>query len=394
MNRIAIYIDTQRNKGGSAQYSKSLIHALNSLSADNLSITVIYTYKIWGEYLKNFSGIESVFVKKSLILNKQYQFLISLGFLKLAKYFACKFDSEIKIINAKNFDIIIFPAQDAIACLVKTKVIGTIHDLMHRYERRFKESGGFFIYRYRENYFKQLLIISQAVLVDSELGKEHVIESYEQIKADICVLPFIAPDYIYSGDEEKFIPSYVSEMSLKYIFYPALFWPHKNHYNLLKAIKLLKDRGTIVMVVFSGNKRLEYGRLKKFVKANDLENQVKFLGYIPEPEIIGLYKNALAMVMPTYYGPTNIPPIEAILSGCPPLVSNIYGMPTQFGDAALYFNPDDPVEIADKIESIVKQKDLRDNLITQGVKIRGQFSQERFQNDLKNVLEKFLDNQG
>jgi len=45
------------------------------------------------------------------------------------------------------------------------------------------------------------------------------------------------------------------------------------------------------------------------------------------------------MIMPTFFGPTNIPPLEAIAVGCPVAVSNIYGMPHQLGDAALYFNP-------------------------------------------------------
>jgi glycosyltransferase involved in cell wall biosynthesis len=388
---MAIYIDTLENDGGAFQYSKAWIHALNSLSSHDLSVTVLYTRKSWKEYLDKFPGFEKVFIKKLQILNKLYQLLISLGLIGLVKFIADKIDSEIKFINARTFDIIVFPASDTIACLVKSKVIGTIHDLMHRYERRFKESGSFFVYKYREHYFNRLLLISKTLLVDSVLGKEHVIASYKKIKATIYVLPFTAPDYI-SSKEKRTPVSGLSDISMKYIFYPAQFWPHKNHYNLLKAIKILKDKGTVVMLIFTGNKRLEYNKLVKFINENDLGKQVKFNGYVPESEIISYYQNALAMVMPTFYGPTNIPPVEAILSGCPPIVSDIYGMPSQLGDAALYFNPDDPEEIADRIESIMKQPGLRDELIANGLKIREKLSQDRFQNDIKGILNKVLDN--
>jgi glycosyltransferase involved in cell wall biosynthesis len=158
----------------------------------------------------------------------------------------------------------------------------------------------------------------------------------------------------------------------------------------LNALKILKERGEIVDLVLSGTKDREYWKLKKYIEDNDLKNQVKFMGYIPDSEIIYLYRNALAMVMPTFFGPTNIPPIEAIWLGCPPIVSNIYGMPHQFENAAIYFNPEDPVEIADRIES-VKNDEYRNTIIKNGENIKMKFSQERFRNDINNILKIVLD---
>jgi len=130
----------------------------------------------------------------------------------------------------------------------------------------------------------------------------------------------------------------------------------------------------------------------KYVKENQLTDRVKFKGYIPDSELILLYKNALALVMPTYYGPTNIPPIEAILLGCPPIVSNIYGMPEQFENAALYFNPDDPFEIAERIELVLLNSDYRIKLVEKGEFIKSKFSQERFCKDINRMLEVIFEN--
>lgn len=392
MKRIAIYIDTQYKSGGKYQYTKSLINAIYSISSNNFALTFLYTKRSWEDYLKSYSGVDCIFLRKSQILNITYQVLISLGFFKLIKFLSNKLDGEIRFIDNLNFDFVMFPASDTIACLVNSKSIGTIHDLMHRYERRFKESGGFFKYRFRENYFKRILYSSKAILVDSELGERHVRESYKKIKARIFILPYIAPDYVYSQNIDKEKPINGPETTSNFIFYPSQFWPHKNHYNLLKALKILKDRGNIIDLILSGGMDREYWKLLKFVENNSLHNQVKFMGYIPESELVLIYRKALAMVMPTFFGPTNIPPIEAILLGCPPIVSNIYGMPYQFENAALYFNPDDPIEIADRIEQVLKDKKLRMRILENGEIIKMKFSQERFRNDIEDILRRIFDN--
>jgi glycosyltransferase involved in cell wall biosynthesis len=386
MKRIAIYINTQYNSGGTFQYTKSLIKAIDSLSSDKLSLTLLYTYNSWEDYLNSYPNTKKVFLKKSQLINKFYKVFISFGFIRILKFIAGRIDKEIQYINNQRFDLIFFPAGDAIACLVRANVIAAIHDLMHRYERRFKESGGFFNYRFRENFFKSLLVSSKAVIVDSLLGEKHVRESYEKILTKIYILPFIGPDYIYSlALKEKIIPPRISSFR-SYIFYPAQFWPHKNHINLLKALKILNDRGEIIDLILSGTQDREYRSLNEYIIKNSLLSQVKFSGYINDQKLVELYRNALALVMPTFYGPTNIPPIEAILLGCPPIVSNIYAMPDQFEDAALYFNPEDPADIANRIESILLDNELRERIIENGERLRQKFSQERFSNDLTNIL--------
>lgn len=386
MKRIAIYIDYEINGSGISQYSKMLINALNELPPDNFSVTVIYTSKCWETYLSNFHRFKSVFLSNNKFFTRLYQTLISLGCQPVAKQIAHKFDPKIAYIENQKFDFIIFPSSDTIACLVNANVIGTIHDLMHRYERRFKESGSIFRFLFRENYYKKLLLSSIAVLVDSHLGEKQVLDSYKKVKAKIFALPYIAPDYIYSEVVSQQSLSNYPDSNGKYLFYPAVFWPHKNHINLIKAIKILKERGQLIKLLLGGKKQNEYTKLLQFVNDNGLEEQVKFLGYVPDVDIIHLYRNAFAMIMPTFYGPTNIPPIEAILLNCPPIVSNKYGMPEQFEDAALYFDPNSSLEIADAIESLLTNSKLRDEFLEKGEKIKGKFSQERFVSDFDYIL--------
>lgn len=385
MKKLALYIDVENQGSGVSQYVKSLILALDNLSVGNYELTIVYTVNCWAEYLDRFSESKKVFIKRSNLINRFYQILFSLGLVYFAKLFASLFDFRVRYLDNQHFDYIVFPASDTIACLVKSNVIGTIHDLMHRYERKFKESGGLLIYNYRENYYRTLLKSASIVFVDSNLGEKQALESYRKVSASVNPLPYIAPDYIYN---EKSIPSgSIKEfLTQKYIFYPAVFWSHKNHLNLIKAMNLLKDRGYDLKLLLGGKKRLEYNKLKKFVDDNKLESNVVFLGYISDNDMICLYKNALAMVMPTYFGPTNIPPIEAILLNCPPIVSNNYAMPEQFGNAALYFNPNKPEEIANAVELLLNDENFRIEIINNGSKIKEKFSQERFYDNLKSIF--------
>jgi len=386
MKRIALYIDTQYESGGTYQYTKSLINALNSLSKENFLLTFLYTYENWVSYLENFKNADSIHLKKSHAINKLYKLSFILGLYKIVKYLSARFDREIRHIDKQNFDFVIFPAGDTIASLVNSNVISAIHDLMHRYQRRFKESGNIFKYRFREVFYRHLLISSKAILVDSKLGERQLRESYETIIAKIFILPYIAPDYLYKKPEINDFEFKNPYDTGNYIFYPAQFWPHKNHINLLKAIKILKSRGLKLDLILSGNKDREYKRIKRYVDNTGLNSNIIFLGYIPDNKLVKLYSNALALVMPTFFGPTNIPPIEAIILGCPPIVSGIYGMPEQFEDAALYFNPEDPFDIADKIELLAKNNKIREDLINKGWKLRPKFSQERFSNDISKIL--------
>ncbi|NQV03035.1 MAG: glycosyltransferase family 4 protein [Bacteroidia bacterium] len=387
MKKIAIYIDSEFHGTGGSQYTKAILNALISISKSNVSVTVIYTYNCWEDYLHTFPDVRVVFFKNNNLLNRLYQVLISFDCHRIAKQMAHQIDKKVAYIESQNFDFILFPISSTLTCLLNSKIIGTIHDLMHRYERRFKEAGGFVRYHYRENYIKHLLLSSPAIIVDSNFGKRQVLDSYKQIKSKIFALPYIAPDYIYSQEESQPSLSYDPLSSHKYVFYPAVFQPHKNHIALVKAIKILKERGHLIDLFLAGKRHLEFKKLLKFVDENDLGEQVKFLGHLPNTDIIYLYKNAFAMVMPTFFGPTNIPPIEAIVLNCPPIVSNIYGMPEQLGDAAMYFDPDNSSEIADIIESLLVNNELRNNLLRNGINSIEKFSQKRFESDLKNILE-------
>ena len=380
---IALYIDFQYSKGGSSQYCKSLVHALSDLDPEKYTFEIIYTSPSWYDYLLSFQT-SLYFIKKSNKKNKIYQLLISFGLIKPLRYFVRLFDFEVKSINKKKYDFIVFPAQDTIACFIDINVVGTIHDLMHIYERKFKESGSFLIYNYRQNYFKFLLNNSKAVFVDSQIGKEHVLNNFQTNENKIHVLPYIPPDHIFNDINTSTLKSF----DFKYIFYPAQFWKHKNHENLIYALNnLIRIKKIEIKLVLSGEKNREFNIIFKLVKSLGLSQYVMFLGFISDMEMINLYKGALGLVMPSYFGPTNIPPIEAIMLNCPVVVSDVYASRIQLENAALYFNPNDYIDISNKIEALLDYE-VRSTLLNNGHQIKNKFTQQAFRENLISIFSK------
>ena len=107
-----------------------------------------------------------------------------------------------------------------------------------------------------------------------------------------------------------------------------------------------------MFILFTSKKDLEYKNIYNYVLKNNLQKNVKFTGYISTKQLAVFYSSARALVMPTFFGPTNIPPIEAFNYGCPVLISDIFASREQCRNSALYFNPNEINQIADKIKDI------------------------------------------
>src|SRR5262249_60417747 len=94
----------------------------------------------------------------------------------------------------------------------------------------------------------------------------------------------------------------------------------------------------------------------------------------PAEDVPPLYQGAAALVMPTYGGPTNLPPLEAVTLGCPVIYSDLAGCREQMGDAALYCDLFDPSSLADHLATLIRDPALRDRLRSAGDRLAAQIA--------------------
>ena len=136
--------------------------------------------------------------------------------------------------------------------------------------------------------------------------------------------------------------------------------PNKNFSGLIRAIEMLGDVNFKIVIAGGMNSKVFSDR------PVFLSNFVTQVGYVTDDELRLLYQNASCFVYPSLYEGFGLPPLEAMASGCPVIVSNIASLPEVCGEAALYCDPFDPLDIAEKIQLLMADVDLRNELIARG----------------------------
>ena len=126
------------------------------------------------------------------------------------------------------------------------------------------------------------------------------------------------------------------------------------------------------------------------VKEWDLSEQVFDLGFVLGKSLSLFYMNALALVFPSFFGPDNVPPLEAFALGCPVIASRVPGAEEYLCDGALLFDPTDPVDIADKILSVSTDAELRKALIEDGTRIASSRTGEAYIEHVNEILDGFV----
>lgn len=233
--------------------------------------------------------------------------------------------------------------------LQRLNYVITVWDLCHRDMPEFPEVRDFNQFYARDYYYQNHLSPAVAILTDSVQSADSISRRYGVDRERLLPMPFAPAPFLdskISTCKEEVLKKY--GLPEGYFFYPAQFWAHKNHIRILEALLILRERGIRFMVVFTGGDYGNLGHIERFVKKNNLDGQVRFLGFVAAEDVRGLYENCKAVVMPTYFGPTNLPPLEAWMFGKP----LIY--PLQFSDqaanAAILINPDNAYDLASAME--------------------------------------------
>jgi glycosyltransferase involved in cell wall biosynthesis len=273
-----------------------------------------------------------------------------------------------------------------------------IHDLQHRLQPEFPEVSANGEWEMREYTFRNGCRYATLLLADSEVGKEDILNFYgcygvtdDRVK----VLPFLPATYLDGDISEVERQRVRSKYRLpdRFLFYPAQFWPHKNHGRIVQALGLLKRSfKTNVPIVFCGShsgriRENAFNQTMTLRSELNLENEIHYIGYVPDEEMAALYSGAVALIMPTFFGPTNIPVLEAWAFDCPVLTSDIRGIREQAGDAAVLVDPRSVEALADGIYRLWTDECLRRALTNAGHRRLSSYTAKDFADRLMAILE-------
>ena len=377
--------------GGVFQYSLSIINAMAALDHNLYDVTIFYRHKAWRNYMHEVKGnrfawvryyanIPLIILGMTCKIAEKHRLLLHLSRLLHPLYYMAK---------SRQIDFMIYPAPVAISFEIGIPYMIAVHDLQHRLHPEFPEVSAFGEWSRREYLFKNSSRDAAAVLVESETGKNDLLSFYEVKRENVHILPYVAPFYLMNLKAADVIKKY--SLPERYIFYPAQFWHHKNHLRLIDALALIKmEKGVEIPIVLVGAKKNAYKDTMKRIAELGMEGQVVYLGYVSDEDMVGLYKTAQALVMPTFFGPSNIPQLEAFLLGCPVITSDVPGIYEQVGDAAILVSPSSVRSIAEAIERIWSDERLRQDLIQKGYKRIASWTPEHFSKTFQKIFAETL----
>jgi glycosyltransferase involved in cell wall biosynthesis len=294
-----------------------------------------------------------------------------------------------RLLLASSVDMMWYLAPGA--ATMEIPYITVVWDLQHRLQPFFPEVSAEAQWDLRERQYSSVLRRAAAVITGTQAGKTEIERFYQVPPERIHILPHPTPEFAFQptkGDDLRLL----GKFGLKpgYVLYPAQFWPHKNHVGLLRALRLLRDeRGVTLEVVFLGSDKGNRGYVEQVVDDLGLAQQVKLPGFVSQDELLAIYRNALVLGYVSYFGPENLPPLEAFAAGCPVIAADVPGLEEQLADAALRVDPRDERAIADAIHRVFSDAALRGDLIARGHERAKRFRPADFVRGVLGIVDQF-----
>ena len=407
--RVGVLASTHRSDGGIFQYGLSLVEALRTLAARGAIAELVLVDSGLGGLPAELAGA----TERVVSLPRQGAARALAGPLarvvgadKLRSLWARVLrhsagggppvprEAWRSALATAGVDVVVYPAPTPVALQAGVPFVVAIHDLQHRLQPEFEEVAAGGEAERRDLLFGALSEHALAVLADSEVGGEDIRRFYgDRIAAErVTPLPFVALAHFDSVSGAE-VEAARARHGLKepYLFYPAQLWPHKNHLRIVEAVARLRGEGVPVEVAFTGSpapgpRATVHRDLRRRAAELGVEDAVHLLGELRGDEIAPLYAGAVALVMPTFFGPTNIPVLEAWAVGCPVITSDIRGIREQTGDAAVLVDPRRVESIAEGIDRVWRDESLRRRLVDAGVARLAAWDREAFARRLEEVL--------
>lgn len=282
---------------------------------------------------------------------------------------------KLPVIFAKeNLDLLHVPHFN-VPIFYKGDFIVTIHDLIHHHfkEQSVTTKNPFLFNIKRIGYkfvAKNAVKKSLKIITPSNFVKEEIIKYFDVDPGKIAVTYEAAEDEYFGGNIKK------SQKLKNTILYVGNVYPHKNISNLLDAMKILKEKNKGIKLIIVSPRDVFWERLNTEIQSRNLYEKVLLKPYQQTKELVKLFFQVTAYVFPSLSEGFGIPGLNAMACSLPVISSNIPVLKEVYKDSALYFDPQNPKDIAKKIETILNDQILRVNLIKNGARLSKQYSWE------------------
>jgi glycosyltransferase involved in cell wall biosynthesis len=237
-------------------------------------------------------------------------------------------------------DLVILPFQNSLN--TDFPYVFFPHDFQHEYYPEYFSWLQKYLRRkvWRRKARNAKFLICETELVKSDLIKYFNIDSN---KIEILVTP---PNSININSTKENIYKHGEGKTL---YYPAAFWKHKNHKNLIKSFEYINFDKYKLKLILSGSGVKTCHKMIQSLPIS-IQTRISSIEHVERDQFEKLFASADAIILPSLYESLSLVGFEALVNSKPILCSDIAQFRFQMSDKAIFFNPNDPRDIALKIE--------------------------------------------
>ena len=271
-----------------------------------------------------------------------------------------------------NCDLVHVPNLFSKPRILPCPYVMTVHDMLEHMSRP-RQQGV-----WRSLYFqmtKRVLAGAARIFAVSNFTRNEIEKLFE--------IPLNHIEVVYNAIDERFLHGHASaadraliaqryQVSYPFLLYAGRISPHKNVLRLIEAFSALKtelEKDQLwpdLKLIIIGDDLSGNPDLRRTVVRSGVQNDVRFLGFVPIEVLRIFYDEAKVFVFPSLYEGFGLPPLEAMAHGTPVITSNISSLPEVVGNAAVLVNPENVFEIMRALHRVLTDRTLRDRMKERG----------------------------
>ena len=282
-----------------------------------------------------------------------------------------------------NCDLAHIPNLFSVPRLLPCPYVMTVHDMLDHMSRARQQTG--FWSAWHVHMTRRVLRGAARIFAVSNFTRTEV--------EKLCGIPPGRIEVVYNAIDERFLRGHASsadreliaqryQVTYPFLLYAGRISPHKNVVRMIEAFSALKtelERDQLypdLKLIIIGDDLSGNPDLRRTVVRSGVQNDVRFLGFIPIEVLRIFYDVAKIFVFPSLYEGFGLPPLEAMAHGTPVITSNVSSLPEVVGNAAVLVNPENVFEIMRALHRVLTDQGLRERMKERGYKQAMRFSWE------------------
>jgi glycosyltransferase involved in cell wall biosynthesis len=279
-------------------------------------------------------------------------------------------------------DLVHIPNLFSVPRLLPCPYVMTVHDMLEHMSRPRQQGVSRALYFHMT---KRILAGAARIFAVSNFTRNEIEKLFD--------IPLNHIEVVYNAIDERFLHGHATaadraliaqryQVAYPFLLYAGRISPHKNVLRLIEAFSALKtelEKDQLwpeLKLIIIGDDLSGNPDLRRTVVRSGVQNEVRFLGFVPIEVLRIFYDEAKVFVFPSLYEGFGLPPLEAMAHGTPVITSNVSSLPEVVGNAAVLVNPENVFEIMRAVHRVLTDRTLRDRMKERGYQQAKRFSWE------------------